>query len=130
MFIIQNLFFLKDNVRLIFGKEPEMKDLMTVLAEIQSRWSTLGTALSVPEERLPVNQQIVPDDVKLKATLQAWINTRSSPVNWETVINAVRGPIINNERVGCKIIHYLSQDDVFEIYMCKDSESGYGGSNG
>ena len=100
---------------------------MTVLAEIRSQWSTLGTALNIPEGQLPVNQQSVPDDVKLKTTLQAWIDTRSSPVKWETVIDAVRGPIINNERVAYKIADYLRQDDIFEKYMDKGSGTGYGG---
>ena len=118
--IINNfLFCIVNNVSLIVKREPDLKDLMTVLAEIKSQWSTLGTALSVPEGLLPVNQQSVPDDVKLKTTLQAWIDTRSSPVNWETVIDAVRGPIINNERVAHEIADYLSQDDVFEKYKEK-----------
>ena len=90
---------------------------MMVLAEIQSQWSTLGTALNVPEEMLPVNQQSVPDNVKLKATLQAWIDTRSSPVTWKTVMEAVKSPIINNRRVGDEIRKYLCQDQIFHKYI-------------
>ena len=96
------IFTIANDLQLIFLKEPELKDLMMVLAEIQSQWSTLGTALNVPEEMLPVNQQNVPDNVKLKATLQAWIDTRSSPVTWKTVMEAVESPIINR-RVGDEI---------------------------
>ena len=109
-------------------EEPELNDLMTVLVEIQSRWSTLGTALNVPEEMLSVTLQGVPNDVKLKATLQAWIDTRSSPVNWKTVIDAVGGPIINNERVARVIIRYLSQDEIFHKYC--DKKGSYGVSTG
>ena len=101
---------------------------MTVLVEIQSRWSTLGTALNVPEEMLPVTLQGVPNDVKLKATLQAWIDTRSSPVNWKTVIDAVGGPIINNERVARVIIRYLTEDGIFHKYNNK--KGSYGVSTG
>ena len=109
-------------------KEPELKDLMTVLAEIQSQWSSLGTALNVPEEMLTVTLQSVPNEMKLKATLQAWIDTRSSPVEWETIINAVRGPIINNERVANAILHYLYQDEIFQKYC--HQQCGYDGSRG
>lgn len=42
---------------------------MTFLSEIQSWWSTLGTALKIPQKMLPDILQSVSNEVKLKATL-------------------------------------------------------------
>ena len=91
---------------------------MIVLVEVQSKWSTLGTALRVPEQRLPLHL-FIPNSEKLKVTLQAWIDGRGkySEVTWVTIIDAVEGPIINNQRIGYEIRKHLAQDEIFEKYM-------------
>ena len=62
------IFIIASNVHLTYFKEPELNDLMTVLVQIQSQWSTLGSVLNVPDEMLSANLQSVPNDVKLKVT--------------------------------------------------------------
>ena len=94
--------------------------MMSVLSEIQSEWATIGTSLNVPDQGLlHLN---ISDSGKLNATLQAWIDGygKYSPVSWETVVDAVGGPLLNNERILHKIRSYLAEDKIFEKYMEKD----------
>ena len=101
---------------------------MSVLSEIRSEWATIGTSLNVPDQGLlHLN---ISDLGKLNATLQVWIDGdgKYSPVCWETVLNAVEGPILNNERVSMRIRHYLRTDKIYEKYFNKDDFTIVGSS--
>ena len=94
--------------------------MMSVLSEIRSEWATIGTSLNVPDQGLlHLN---ISDSGKLNATLQAWIDGygKYSPVSWETILDAIGGHILNNERISEKIRSYLAEDKIFEKYMVKD----------
>ena len=112
----------------ILKKKPDLIDLMSVLSEIRSEWATIGTSLNVPDQGLlHLN---ISDSGKLNATLQAWIDgyDKYSPVLWETVLNAIGGPIVNNERISHKIRSYLCKDEVYLKYIERHDFTIFGSS--
>ena len=101
---------------------------MSVLSEIRSEWATIGTSLNVPDQGLlHLN---ISDSGKLNATLQAWIDGygKYSPVLWKTVLDAIEGPILNNERMSQKIRNYLDKDEIYFKYIEKDDFTILGSS--
>ena len=104
---------------MILTKKPELIHLMSVLSEIRSEWATIGTSLNVPDQGLlHLN---ISDSGKLNATLQVWIDGdgKYSPVSWKTILDAIGGPILNNERVSVRIRNYLCKDEIYFKYMEK-----------
>ena len=45
---------------------------------------------------------------KLIAVIISWNNNEPSTVTWETVINGMKGPIVNNQFIADMIHQYLS----------------------
>lgn len=93
----------------ILNSPPDEHDLLTVLADMDAEWHKLGLALKVPDNILNRLTQSHDSNVfKLKEIIHSWLITTSlTSVTWETVINAIKGSIINNNAKANEIRHYL-----------------------
>lgn len=90
------------------GKRPELRHLVQLLAPISARWDLLGVQLGVEEnfiEGLKNCEKAY--ETKLTEVLQKWINTKSTPVTWEKVIEVVKGPVVQKVNVAVTIQEYL-----------------------
>lgn len=91
---------------------------MDLLSCISHDWSMLGTCLELDQNDLSSLQQRLPSSKeKLSEVLYKWKiqqNVRA-PYTWQTIKDAVCGPIIQNRRVGKQIEEYLARKNG-EIY--------------
>ena len=112
------IFFLANDILLILKKEPQKKDLVTVLWPIKYEYYNIGEALDIPDGELKsIKYSGDSDNNKLSEVLRIWANSKSSPVTWETIIQAVSDPPVNNKYVADKIREHLAKDDVFKKYL-------------
>ena len=90
---------------------------MSVLSEVAFDWSNIGESLEVPSGELQSIQHTTqPDISKLSETLQKWIDMRTCPVTWETLLQVLETPPVNKPRIAITIREYLARDDVYTKY--------------
>ena len=95
-------FFLSD----VLKKAPG--DAEGLLNDLRDHWNMIGIALKVDSATLEtLKQSPNPNDLKLADVIKAWINTKPSPVTWETLINAIEGPPLNQKKKANEIRNYL-----------------------
>ena len=82
-------------------------------------WYEIGLSLKVSLlvlDRLRHSQES--NAVKLDQVIQSWITTTEPHlVTWETVIDAIEGPIVNNKLVATEIRQHLADAKNQGIYM-------------
>ena len=80
----------------------------------------IGVVLEVEHSDLEgLSQSNKDDSTRLYEVLEAWMNTRSTDVTWETVITAVEGPIVDQKSTAVKIREFLSEPNVYSKYLGK-----------
>ena len=93
-----------------------MKDLTSVLSEIAYDWRSIGESLEVPFGELKSIQYDSRPDAKLSDTLQKWIDMRTRPVTWETLLDVLETPPVNKPRIADTVRKYLARTDVYKRY--------------
>ena len=72
-------------------------------------WYEIGLSLKVSRRVLnDLRHSQESNIVKLDQVIQSWITTESHFVTWETVIDAIEGPIVNNKLVANTIRKHLA----------------------
>ena len=80
----------------------------------------IGIALEVEHSDLEgLSQSNKDNSTRLYEVLEAWMNTRSTDVTWETVITAVEGSIVDQKSTAVKIQQFLSESKVYSKYLGK-----------
>ena len=93
----------------ILDMTPGKRDLLELLAEIRHMWYLIGEMLGVGRADLEgLRYSNRPDNERLSATLQYWMDTKPSPVTWGIILKVLRSDYINQFRVADKIQHKLS----------------------
>ena len=102
-------FFLSDPTDAILKSVPDSFKVLNLLANISASWEKIGSALRVESNTLAGLKQKGDDNVvKLKHVIEAWKRTQTSPDTWETLINAIEGPIVKDKRKADEIRTYLA----------------------
>ena len=92
----------------ILSTRPDKNELLNLLANIDSDWFRIGTALNVSHNILQgFGQNNETNTVKLTKVINSWITTQSSPVTWQTVIDAIGGNVVNNRAKVNEILEHL-----------------------
>ena len=102
--------FLSDTTD-ILKSVPRKFIVLDLLADISSRWKLIGLALGVDDNTLKgiiCNNAHDPDAVKLANVIETWKYTKSSPDTWETLINAIGGPVVKQKAKADEIRTYLA----------------------
>ena len=79
-------------------KVPTKHELLKLLADISHLWHEIGLSLNVSDSVLGgLKRSQESDTIKLSEVIQSWLTT-SQPyfVTWETVIDAIKGPIVKH----------------------------------
>ena len=95
----------------ILKSVPDKFKVLELLADISSKWQTIGLALRVDSNTLSGirhNNAHDSDAVKLDIVIETWKSTKSSPDTWETLINAIGGPLVNHKAKVEEIRTYLA----------------------
>ena len=98
-------------------KTPTEHELLNLLADISNLWYDIGLSLNVSRDILddlmssPKNRQY-----KLAQVIHSWLTTTESHlVTWETVIDAIKSPIVNNNKKVTEIHQYLTKCKLINI---------------
>ena len=76
-------------------KTPTELELLNLLVDISNLWHEIGLSLKVPHSILDVLKRSQESGtIKLSEVIHSWLTTTESHlVTWETVIDAIKGPI-------------------------------------
>ena len=92
----------------ILKESPYHNEALSQLADISAKWEEIGLALKVSRNELDGLQHDHSSiTVKLSKVITLWMESKSSPVSWETLISAIEGPIVNNKQKAKEIRDYL-----------------------
>ena len=115
-----SLFLINTDISAILKKVPVPRDLLDLLACIKHKWKMIGVALEVEHCDLEgLSQSNKDNSTRLYEVLEAWMNTRSTDVTWETVITAAEGSIVDQKSTAVKIQQFLSEPKVYSKYLGK-----------
>ena len=90
-------------------KAPTVHDLLNLLADISNLWCEIGLSLKVSHSFLDgLKRSSESNTIKLSEVIHSWLTT-SQPhfITWETVIDAMKGPIVNNIMKANMLHHHL-----------------------
>ena len=74
----------------ILKSAPDRYEVLKLLADNDDRWNEIGIYLKVRMNVLKgLQHKPCSNAVKLAEVINTWIDSRSSPVTWETVISAI-----------------------------------------
>ena len=92
-------------------KTPTEHELLNLLADISNFWHDIGLSLNVSHDILddlmssPKNRKY-----KLDQVIYTWLTTTESHlVTWETVIDAIKGPIVKHIKKANEIQQHLTK---------------------
>ena len=106
------------DITAVLQKVPDLHDLLNLLQNIAKEWYIIGVLLKVDENFLRGLLESVQDDTtKLHKVLTRWMDTMSSPITWQNIVNLVEGPFIANHSTAEEICEFLSQQDVYSKYQ-------------
>ena len=94
-------------------EKPNYHDVLNALVPIDAKWYQIGLGLEVPTNFLNGLQQSHQDNqVKLSNVLTKWmeLNGEATPITWETIIDVVKGPFIENYELAANIHEPLKQE--------------------
>ena len=89
-------------------KAPTKHELLKLLADISNLWEEIGLSLNVSDNVLGgLKHSPKSNAVKLSEVIHSWLTTTES--SWETVIDAIKGPIVNHVIKANEIHQYLAK---------------------
>ena len=89
-------------------KAPENSDLLKLISGISNRWYTIGVCLGIESGDLEcLSSSNQHDDVKLCKVLQLWMERMTKPVTWNTILEVIGSPPIQNRSVVIEIEKFL-----------------------
>ena len=102
----------------ILQKPPALSDLINMLADHCDKWYRIGISLNVRGATLNgLKQQTIDDIEKLHIILQSWMDTGSSPVTWETILDLLESRIVDLPTCAATIKLTLSQTKYYSKYI-------------
>ena len=79
------------------------------MSDIRHKWYDIGLSLHVRRNDLDdLKHSQANNQRKLLTVINIWLTSKLSPVTWETVITAMKSPIVNNKDKAREIHQYLS----------------------
>ena len=93
------------------GISPTEHELLNLLADISNLWYEIGLSLKVPHNILNcLKRSQESDAIKLSEVIHSWLTTTESHlVTWETVIDAIKSPVVNNIKKATEIHEHLTR---------------------
>ena len=98
-------------------KTPTKHELLNLLADISNLWHEIGLSLKVPNSILGgLKRSQDSDAIKLSEVIQSWLTTTESHfVTWETMIDSIKSPIVNNNKKATEICQHLTKGKLIYI---------------
>ena len=95
-------------------ERPTRREVLIQLAEVDALWHSIGDGLGVSDNVLQglanANMQ---DQRKLGHVIQNWLDMNGqgegAPVNWMTILDVIKGPLVKKKAHATNIYEYLKQ---------------------
>ena len=87
--------------------------MLSKLTAIDALWRSIGNGLGLSYNFLQgLDESNKSNQTRLDHVLQMWLNMdgKATLVTWETIIDVVKGPLVQNEPLANKIYHDLKED--------------------
>ena len=104
-------------VNLIFHLvvKPTRREVLIQLACIDASWRKIGNGLGVSYNKLLSLAKSTHEDlIKLSKVIQIWIEMDGkddgAPVTWITILDVLKGPLVNNKALAMKIYESLKEE--------------------
>ena len=104
-------------------EEPNYYKVLNVLGLIDAKWHEIGLGLEIPPNFLQGLQQGHQSNaVKLGSILTKWmeLNGEATPITWETIIDVVKGPYIQNNDLAVKIYQSLKEGSTRQLIPTRE----------
>ena len=93
-------------------EKPIRREVLTQLAFINSQWRNIGQGLGVSFNYLQgLAQCNDSDQTRLEHVIQNWYDMNGhgegAPVTWNTILDVVKGPLVQNITCAMRIYEYL-----------------------
>ena len=99
-----NYFVIISDITSILKETPNEDELLNLLFDISDKWYDIGLSLQVRRNVLDNLKETRNDNIyNLIAVIHNFLISQPSSVNWVTVITAIEGPIINNQKIADEI---------------------------
>ena len=98
-------------------KTPTEHELLNLLADISNLWYEIGLSLNLSHDILDDLMSSTKNrQYKLAQVIYSWLTTTESHlVTWETVIDAIKSPIVNNIKKVTEIHQHLTRGKLINI---------------
>ena len=98
-------------------KVPAKHELLKLLADISHLWYEIGISLNVSDSVLGgLKHSQESDAIKLSEVIHSWLTTTESHfVTWGTVIDAIKSPIVKNNKKATEILQHLTKGKLIYI---------------
>ena len=112
--------------QIMLVEKPRKHAVLNYLVCIYAKWREIGNGLGLSSNFLTsLAQSPMSDKIKLEQVIQEWIqldgqctsDSQSTPVNWKTIIEVIKGPIVDNKALSIKIYQYLKQHQTTSKYI-------------
>ena len=93
-------------------EKPDYHDLVNKLAPIASKWNEIGLGLRVDTDLLDsLRASHKSGSLKLADVLDNWIkmNGDNISITWKTILDVVKGPLIQNNNLAAEIHESLQE---------------------
>ena len=95
---------------------PKNSDLLKLLYRICSWWPIIGDCLGIESGELDSLHFSNQRDVdKLSKVLQLWMERMTKPVTWNTILEVIGSPPIQNKSVVMEIEKFLECEYLYNI---------------
>ena len=95
------------------AEKPERVNLLSKLTAIDASWRSIGDDLGLSYNDLQgLAESNISNQRRLDQVLQMWLNMdgESTRVTWKTIIDVVKGPLVENKALAIKIYQDLKED--------------------
>ena len=95
-------------------ERPTRYDVLNKLACIDASWRSIGEGLRVGYNVLKgLDESYKPNQTRLSEILQTWLDMNGqgegAPVTWMTILDVVKGPLVQNKALAMTIYENLKQ---------------------
>ena len=92
-------------------KTPTEHELLNLLVDISNLWYEIGSSLNVSYDILDDLMSSAKNrKYKLAQVIYSWLTTTESHlITWETVIDAIKSPIVDNKKKANEIHQHLTK---------------------
>ena len=87
------------------------------LASIDAKWFRIGEGLGVSYGFLQaIGRANLSNQVILEQVIERWLELdgegESAPVTWNTILNVIKGPLVQRKDLAMEIYEYLKQESL------------------